>query len=120
LTYPCQGVTGALNFPGAEEPNPFPGRNYASNPIGIPIYVQVPSGVIDIASATVRKVGGGVVPIIVQTAKISNQPGYIRDNEALLITDAKLDANAVYEVAINGSFSGTSFSKAFTFITGKN
>ena len=41
LTYPCQGTTGTAYQLTAETPNPVPGRNLATNPLGQSVFVSI-------------------------------------------------------------------------------
>ena len=89
FTYPCQGVTDTVTALYNETPDPFRGtRNLQTNPIGQPIYINVPTAT---------------------TIKISNVSFYdvARNSEIpiqLLDTDQDPYKNTSYELPANEAF----------------
>jgi len=118
LTYPCQGSTNTAYEMRGESPNPIPGRDLASSPIGQPIFVQVLHGQnLTINSATLTGPFGSVVLRPTMTA--SNDPNArIYSNQAMIIPDAPLTPNTTYTASITGTNNSTAFSRTFTFTTG--
>jgi len=60
LTYPCQGTVDVMPELRNETPNPVPGRNLATNPLGSSIIVSIrPGRLLDITSASMINVATG-------------------------------------------------------------
>jgi hypothetical protein len=122
-TYPCDGSTGVNFSLTGENPNPVPGRNLASDPLGVSVFIRVRSGQsLNVASASLNEtdsglsvelrgmVGGtnGVADNILNLFNTSR--GYIAANHAL-----KPDTR--YSMVIEGTNDGKPFRKNFIFRT---
>ena len=118
VTYPCSGITTpAATFQG-ESPSAIPGRNYATNPTGQPIYLHVLAGqVLSVSTFTLTDAGGNVVaPAVILTS--ANDPnGILQENEAMFIPNVPLNATTSYTVSIIGTNQGVAFSRSFSFHT---
>jgi hypothetical protein len=118
LTYPCQGVTGTAWQLQGESPNPIPGRDLSTSPIGQPIFVQAFHGnTLTITSASLTGPSGSVALLPTMTA--SNDPNaQVYSNQAVIMPNGPLSPNTTYTVSISGTNNTTAFSKTFTFTTG--
>jgi Cysteine-rich secretory protein family len=117
LTYPCQGITDTDYEVRAESPNPVPGRDLSTQPIGHPIFVQALKGrSLVISSVTVTGPTGTVS--LLPTMTSSNDPNAVLgSHQAIVIPSAPLSANSSYIVAVSGTQGGSSFNKSFVFTT---
>ena len=117
LTYPCQGITDTDYEVRAESPNPVPGRDLSTQPIGHPIFIQALKGrSLVISSATITG-PSGTIPLL-PTMNSANDPNSVLgSHQAIVIPSAPLTANATYSVVISGTQGGSSFSKNFVFAT---
>ena len=124
-TYPCQGSTGINNKLSNESPNPVPGRDLVTNPLGSVVYLAVKEGnTLTISGASMTQVSNGQ-PVTLRTPITSaNDPyrgcseGCFKANQAYVAADAPLQTNTAYQVIISGSNNTTTFSRSFTFTTG--
>jgi hypothetical protein len=121
-TYPCEGAAGVSRQLDGESPNPVPGRNLATNPLGVSLYVKIASGRTLVVTATsVTKVGGAAA-VLRTTMTAANNPNQathpLGANEAFVIGDAPFDANSTYEANITGTNNGVAFTRQFRFTTG--
>ena len=127
LTYPCEGSTSVNRQLLGESPNPVPGRNLATQPLGTAILVTVREGqTVRITSSSVTKVSTGV-PVLMRTAiDNSNDPagpctrGCFQPHQAYVIPDGPLDADSAYNVVVIGTNNGLGFTRSFRFVTGAN
>lgn len=124
-TYPCEGTTGVNYSLTQETPNPVPGRNLATSPLGSSIGVAVDVGkTLVITSANMIKVSTGAVVTLLAPVVAANDPNatggvsYFNANEGFVSADAPLEVNTQYQVTINGTSSGVGFSRTFGFTTG--
>lgn len=124
-TYPCQGSTGINNKLSNESPNPVPGRDLATNPLGSVVYVAVKEGnTLTISSASMTQVSNGQATTLRAPITSANDPyrgcleGCFKANQAYVAADAPLQLNTSYQVIISGSNNTTTFSRTFTFTTG--
>ena len=123
--YPCDGTTG-VNFQlRAEIPNPVPGRDLASNPIGTPILIKVRDGnTLTITNAGMINVATGATVALRPAVGAANDPNkvngvsYFKPSEAYIAPDAPLTRGTTYHVTINGTNNGTGFTRNFSFTTG--
>ena len=125
LTYPCDGSTGINHSLRGENPNPVPGRNLGTNPLGTSIGVSVEFGkTLVITSGSMIKVSTGATVVLRPPVMAANDPNaiggvsYFKTNEGFISADAPLDASTQYQVTITGTSSGTPFSRTFVFTTG--
>lgn len=121
LTYPCQGTTGVNYQLRNESPNPVPNRDLWNNPLGHPILMRVKDGqVLSVTSATMTHVATNTSVTLrsVAQTKADDTNGLFRSNEAYVIPDGPLTANATYSVTISGTNAQVPFTKTFTFTTG--
>lgn len=124
-TYPCEGTSG-VNFKlSNEQPNPVPGRDLSINPLGSSIYIAVRAGnIIQITSVSMVSLSTGQPVTLRLPITAANDPygpcaeGCFKSHQAYVAADAPLQPNSPYQVTINGSNNGTSFSRTFTFTTG--
>ena len=121
-TYPCAGSTNIGRQLTNETPNPVPGRNLLTSPLGTSIMVMVRDGqTLTISSASMINVATGVAVTLRTPITAANDPAVPADfllNQGYVAADAPLLANTVYQVTLNGSNNGTAFSRTFTFTTG--
>ncbi len=124
-TYPCQGTTGVNYQLRGEVPNPVPGRDLSSNPIGTPLFVKARDGnMLNIASATLIKVATGTSVVLRAPVTAFLDPNafgdvnYFRKSEAYVAPDAALEKGTQYQATITGTNNGASFSRTFSFTTG--
>lgn len=121
-TYPCAGSVGIDRQLLNETPNPVPGRDLASNPIGSSVYIKVRDGqVLNVTSANMYNASTGQAVFLRPTITASNDPhgtGYFSDSEAYVAPDAPLLAMTAYTVMITGTNNGLPFSRNFGFTTG--
>lgn len=122
VTYPCQGTTGTEYQLTDEDPNPVPGRNLGTAPLGQPIIVMVRLGqTLSLTAASMQRVSDGQ-PVVIRTpvtgaadpnGRLANDPqiGYV-------LPDGPLLPNTAYRVSISGTNNGAAFQKTFTFTTG--
>lgn len=118
VTYPCEGTTGV--FPGVygEDPNPIPGRDLATNPIGPGILIRGRffSDMV-LASFSLRETSTGasvaIAAPLTRTTSPSAGPGSV-----MLIPDTILKDNTRYTVSARGTLDGVDFNRTFTFTTG--
>ncbi len=121
LTYPCQGTSGVNYQLRGEDPNPVPGRNLATNPLGHPIIIKARTGnSLQIASVTMTVVGTGANVVLrsASQTKADDITGKFLANEGYVIPDVPLTPNTTYRVSIVGTNAQVPFSKVFQFSTG--
>ena len=124
-TYPCEGSSG-VNFKlSNEDPNPVPGRDLSTTPLGSSVYIAVRDGnVLNITSASLIQLSTGQ-PVTLRTPiTAANDPyapcaaGCFKSHQAYVVADAPLQANMSYQLTLNGTNNGTAFSRTFSFATG--
>jgi len=124
-TYPCEGTSG-VNFKlSNEQPNPVPGRDLGTAPLGSAIYIAVRDGnVLNVTSASLIQLSTGQFVTLRPPITAANDPhgpcaaGCFKSHQAYVVADAPLQANTSYQITINGTNNGTSFSRTFSFATG--
>ena len=120
-TYPCNGSSNVSRQLTDERPNPVPGRNLTTNPLGLSIFVAVREGqIIAIASVSMTNLSNGSAVTMRTPVTSANDlnPGYFASHQAYVSADTPLAANTGYQVTLNGTNNGTAFSRTFTFTTG--
>ncbi len=124
-TYPCEGTSGVNSKLTNEEPNPVPGRNLSTTPLGSSVYVAVRVGnVLNISSASMIQIGTGQSVTLRPPITAANDPygpcaaGCFQSHQAYVAADAPLQATTAYQVSINGTNNRTPFTRTFTFTTG--
>lgn len=120
LTYPCDGATGVDRQLTNESPEPVPGRDLRTNPLGASVYVATRTGnvlTLTAAAMTNTRTGAAVALRPAVTAANDPQRAYA-GNEAYVAADAALDANTGYQVTVSGTNNGAAFTRTFTFTTG--
>jgi uncharacterized protein YkwD len=116
-TFPCQGTTVSGVFYGGESPEPFPGRNYAANPMGSPIAVISKTGSRLLLSSHSLRATGDSRDLALNVLSSLNRSLNIRNNETVLIPDLPLMLGTTYEVNLVGTLDGVEWKKAFSFST---
>lgn len=118
-TYPCQGSANVEYQLKTESPNPVPGRNLGTNPLGSTIVVILnPNQIAKITNATVTNTATGAPVTMRAPVDYSNDPnGMLAANEAYVSADAPMAPNTTYQVVLNGTNGTTPFSRTFTFTT---
>lgn len=122
VTYPCDGTAGVDYALEDEEPNPVPGRNLSTQPLGHPVTVMARYGqVLVINTASMHRVSDGAEVVLRApvtgdsdpNGRLANAPqiGYV-------LPDAPLQPQTSYRVSISGTNNGAAFQKTFTFTTG--
>lgn len=124
-TYPCEGTAGVDRQMRGETPNPVPGRDLVTSPIGTSISVKVrPGNVLAITNSGMANVTTGAIIPMRAPVTASNDPNkvngasYFRAEEGYVAPDVPLDANTKYQVTIVGTNNGVPFSRTFVFTTG--
>jgi hypothetical protein len=119
-TYPCDGSSVPTSFVGNEVPDPFPGRNYAANPMGAPIAIMAPTGkVLKVTSSSLNK-SGVAQALALNTLSSTTSPSNLKANEIVLVPDTKLDANSNYTLVLTGTLDGVAWNKTINFSTSAN
>jgi uncharacterized protein YkwD len=120
-TYPCAGTTGTLRSLDGENPNPVPGRDLSTSPIGQPVMIEAvdADSAISITSASITPTAGGAaITLLPALTQANDTNGIIRSNQAVLMPNAPLAANTSYTVAVSGTVNGAAFSTTFSWTTG--
>lgn len=121
LTYPCQGSTGVNFALYGEMPNPVPGRNLLTNPLGSSVQIAIREGntlAITSASMVNTSTQAAVTLRTPVTGANDPYPGYFTSNRGYIAADAPLAASTTYTVTIAGMNNGVAFTKTFNFTTG--
>ncbi len=121
-TYPCEGTSNARNNLGLEEPNPVPGRNLSTQPLGPSITVMVRRGNnLTLTDASMHRVSDNQVVTLRSPVTEANDPhGQLNGlaHIGYVLPDGPLDANTQYRVSVRGTNNGVAFQRVFTFTTG--
>lgn len=123
VTYPCEGTTGVAYSLNNEEPNPIPGRDLSTKPLGSSIIFRVRRGQklnID-AISVVETATGTAVGLRRHVGGNGDEDSTYKDFDAsvaYVAAESPMKPNTSYTVKVNGSNDGASFSKQFTFQTG--
>lgn len=123
VTYPCDGTTNVKPDLGLEDPNPVPGRNLATRPLGPAITVMVRVGnTLSLSSATMQRVLDGQEVVLRAPVTGSADPnGQLTYDPHIgyVIPDVPLASNTAYRVTIRGTNNGTPFERVLTFSTAR-
>ena len=126
-TYPCEGTSGVNARLNNESPNPVPNRDLSVNPLGSVVYIAVRVGnTLVITNVAMIELSTGHAVTIRAPVTAANDPyapcqeGCFKSHQAYVAADSPLQANAAYQVLINGTNNGTAFSRVFTFTTGSS
>ena len=124
-TYPCEGTSGVNRQLTNETPNPVPGRDLRTAPLGSTVYIAVRQGNrLTISSAAMTRAGTGEAVALRQPVTSANDPygpclsGCFGPHQAYVVPDAPLLPDTAYTVMLSGTNNGTAFSRSFTFSTG--
>lgn len=124
-TYPCEGATGVNRQLTNETPNPVPGRDLSTSPLGSTVYVGVREGNrLTITGAAMTHSATGVSVALRAPITSANDPygpcqsGCFKTHQAYVVPDAPLAPNTRYTVMISGTNNSTPFSRTFSFETG--
>lgn len=119
-TYPCQGSTGVGRQLENESPNPVPGRDLASSPLGTTLVVVVRAGqTLAITQASMVNQATQVAVTLRPPTTAANDPNaHLGAHQVFISADAPLLPNTAYQVTLNGSNNGVAFSKLLSFTTG--
>lgn len=125
LTYPCEGTTGVNRELTNETPNPVPGRDLRTSPLGSSVYIAARPGnriVITRAAMTQSTTGQAIILRVPVTA--ANDPygpcqtGCFEPHQAYIVPDAPLQPGTAYTVMVSGTNNDSPFSRNFSFSTG--
>ena len=123
-TYPCDGTTGVNRQLTNETPNPVPGRDLRTSPLGSTVYIAAREGNrITITSAAMTQASTGEVIALRTPITETNDPygpcqtGCFESHQAYIVPNAPLQPNTAYAVLVTGTNNGSSFSRNFTFST---
>jgi uncharacterized protein YkwD len=116
-TFPCEASLVPGAFFGGELPDPFPGRNYATDPMGSPIAILSRTGSNLVLSRYSFRKTGSQQELVLNVLSSVNRSATIRKNEMVLVPDLPLAPNASYAVSLTGTLDGVAWTKAFTFNT---
>lgn len=124
-TYPCEGTGGVSRQLTNETPNPVPGRDLGTAPLGSTVFIAVREGNrLAITSAAMTRTATGETVILRRPVTSENDPygpcqtGCFGPHQAYVVPDAPLLANVAYTVMVSGTNNGRAFSRSFTFSTG--
>ena len=119
-TYPCQGSTGVSRQLTNETPNPIPGRDLSTNPIGTPIYIATRDGTqLTIATTSLKETISNTAIVLRIPITAENDPqAFYKANQGYVAPDAPLKALTQYTATVTGTANGAAFSKTFNFTTG--
>ena len=124
-TYPCEGTTGVNRQLTNETPNPVPGRDLRTSPLGSTVYIAVREGNrIVITSAAMTHAATGEAVVLRTPVTEGNDPygpcqtGCFESHQAYVVPNAPLQPNTAYSVSVNGTNNGSAFSRNFIFSTG--
>ncbi|WP_218002312.1 CAP domain-containing protein [Variovorax soli] len=103
LTYPCEGSTDVKYELRGESPNPVPGRDLNTNPVGQGVMVMVREGqILNVTSAAMVRTSDGTPVALRPVMTQANDPnGRIGSNEAVVLPDAPLLAGTQYTVTLS-------------------
>lgn len=119
-TYPCNGSTNIARQLENESPNPVPGRDLPSAPLGTTVVIVVREGqTLAITQASmVNKTTNAAVALRSPTTSVNDPNLHLTANQVFISADAPLQPGTPYQVTLNGSNHGAAFSRLFTFTTG--
>ena len=124
-TYPCEGTTGVNRQLTNETPNPVPGRDLRTNPLGSTIYIAAREGNrIVITSAAMTQAATGEAVVLRTPVTEANDPfgpcqsGCFESHQAYVVPDVPLQPNTAYSVSVSGTNNGSAFRRNFIFSTG--
>jgi uncharacterized protein YkwD len=120
LTYPCDGEHNVARALHHEEPNPVPGRNLSTSPLGTSIMLTLKEGrTLSIDSTVLTNVGtGATVPMRPPVTGANDHLGAFAVHQGYVAADVPLAAHTTYRVSLTGKSNGVSFLKTFSFTTG--
>lgn len=120
VSYPCQGTTGVRRLLSNESPNPVPGRDLFSNPLGSTVYLATrPGNVLVITNASMTQTSTGQPVALRAAITATNDPNKIfLSNEAYISAENPLNINTSYQATISGTNNGQGFNQSFVFTTG--
>lgn len=122
VSYPCEGTKDVDTQHGWEDPNPVPGRNLQTEPLGHPIVIMVRQGQTLVLSAvTMQRVSDGqAVPMRPPVTGAADPNGRLANDPHIgyAIPDVPLLPYTAYRVTVRGSNSGALFERVFVFSTG--
>lgn len=120
LTYPCDGEINVGRALPHEEPNPVPGRDLSTNPLGTSIMVSLKEGrTLEIDSTVLTNVSTGAT--VALRPPVTGANDHLRAfaaHQGYVAADAPLAAHTAYRVSLGGRNNGVSFLKTFVFTTG--
>lgn len=119
-TYPCHGSTGVSRQLENESPNPVPGRDLASSPLGTSLMIVVRQGqTLQITQASmVNQATQEAVTLRPPTTAANDPNGHLGAHQVFISADAPLLPNTAYQVTLNGRNNGVAFSRLLSFTTG--
>ena len=124
-TYPCEGTTGVNRQLTNETPNPVPGRDLRTAPLGSTVYIAVREGNrLTITSAAMTRAATGEAVTLRAPVTSANDPygpcltGCFGPHQAYVVPDAPLLPDTAYTVMVSGTNNGAAFSRSFIFSTG--
>ncbi|OSZ73974.1 CAP domain-containing protein [Hydrogenophaga sp. IBVHS1] len=120
LTYPCDGDSNVAAALYHEEPNPVPGRDLSTSPLGTSIMVSLKEGhTLTITSTVLTNTSSGfTVPLRPPITGANDHLGAFGAHQGYVAADAPLTAFTTYRVSLGGTNNGVSFLKTFSFTTG--
>lgn len=125
MTYPCEGASNITRILRNETPNPVPGRDLSTNPLGSTVYIEVREGnTLAITNASFRDGVTGQNVILRVPVTGANDPygpcalGCFKAHQGYIVADTPLQPNTPYIVSISGTNNGAAFNRTFTFTTG--
>lgn len=122
VTYPCKGSTGVNRQLLSESPNPVPGRDLSTNPIGASIYIAVRYGsTLGISTVSMRETVTNMSVVLRTPVLAANDPnGLLASHEGYVAPDGPLKPFTNYTVFVTGTNNGSAFSDPvlFDFTTG--
>lgn len=123
-TYPCEGSTGVSYQLFGESPNPVPGRDLSTSPLGVSILIKVRDGQnLNVTSAALKEtISGAAVQLRGLVGGVNGQADTIDNvfnaSTAYVAADSPLRPNTQYTMNLVGTNNGVAFTKTFTFATG--
>lgn len=111
----------------SETPNPVPGRDLRTSPLGSTIYISArEDNRIVITSAAMTQAATGEAVVLRTPVTEANDPfgpcqtGCFESHQAYVVPDVPLQPNTACSVSVSGTNNGSAFSRNFIFSTGSD